>query len=282
MQQTMHDLMDANLCMHLTSCLGTQRWDDHRDSEQRADPHASECIDETIIAVLSEDEYVWEAAIKDSVLREALKAADERVGQAAAFLLALRGDVDMIPALDKVIDEGKMVWKLRAIRGLAALNDERCAPALIKAITMDRDVYHRAAVEALRKLGPKAEPAWQAALNHPNSHIRWHAAYALGVLGDARGVQLLAEALFEEDSNVRWASVEVLTRLGELALPAILKALSSRASMGPGRQAIFQALKGAAFHSPEAQARLKPLFDCLHMPDTYRDAPQVAGRLLQE
>jgi hypothetical protein len=281
MQQTMHDMMDANLCMHLVSCLGTQRWDEHRDCEQRADAHASDCIDEAIIAVLSQDEYEWETAIKDSVLRKALKHDDGRLRQAAAFVLALRGDAEMIPALDAVIDEGKMVWKLRAIRGLATLDDERCAPALIKAVALDRDVYRNAAVEALRKLGAKAEPAWQAALNHPNNHVRWHTAYALGVLGDARGMPLLAEALFDQDSNVRWASVEVLSCLGEQALSAILQALSNRTSLGTGRQAIFQALKRAAFYSPAQQRRLAPLFESLHMPNTYEEAPHVARRLLE-
>jgi HEAT repeat protein len=93
---------------------------------------------------------------------------------------------------------------------------------------------------------------------------------------------LLAEALFDEDTNVRWASVEVLTHLGKDVIPAMLNALSCHPDLNPGRQAVFQALKGATFNCPEEQARLKPLMECLHMPDTCNEAPAVAGRMLRE
>jgi len=277
MQQTMHDLLDANLCMHLICCLGTQRWAGRRDGA-----HISEPVDEAILSVLTTDEYLWEGAIKCSVLHEALKHPGERIRMAATCTLGMRGDVEMIPALAADIEAAKPVWKVRLIRALGALNDARCVPALVKALTLDRGAYHTAAVQALRGLGCRAVPAWQAAMDDPNSHIRWHAACGLGDLGDASGASLLADALFDEDSNVRWASVEVLTHLGKDGIPAMLHALSRHPDLHPGRQAVFQALKGAAYNCPQEQRRLRPLIECLHKPDTCKEAPVVAGRILRE
>lgn len=281
MQQTMHDLMDANLCMYLISCLGTGRWAEHWSIQQHLGAQ-TECIDEALLSVLSTDEYVWESAIKDSVLQEALKHADERIRVAAACTLGMRGEGEIIPALEEAVENAKPIWKLRAIRALGALNDARCASALIKALTLDQGVYHTAAVQALNKLGCRAEPAWRAAMNDQNSHIRWHAACGLGDLGDAGGAPLLAEALFDEDSHVRWASVEALTHLGKDVIPAMLNALSCHPDPNPGRQAVFQALKGAALNCPQERARLKPLMECLHLPDACKEAPAVAGRILRE
>lgn len=277
MQQTMHDLMDANLCMHLTSCLATQRWAGRRDG-----PRTSECFDEAILSVMTTDEYVWEGAIKVSVLHAAMQRSDTRMRLATICILGMRGEVQMIPALAAAIEDAKIIWKPRLIRALGALNDARCLPALLGALALDRGAYHTDVVKALRSMGYLAEPAWQEMMSHPDSHIRWHAACGLGELGDGRGASLLADALFDEDSNVRWASVEVLTHLGTDGIPAMLHALSRHPDLNPGRQAIFQALKGAAFNSPQEQRRLRPLMECLHKPDTCKEAPAIAGRILRE
>lgn len=99
MQETMHDLADRNLVSHLLGCLANQRWNGHRDCDRRADAETSERIDQAIIAVLKQDEYAWEDAIKESVLREALHDPDPHRRRAAAFLLGLRGRDEVIPSL---------------------------------------------------------------------------------------------------------------------------------------------------------------------------------------
>jgi HEAT repeat protein len=282
MQETMHDLADNNLCSHLLSCLALQRWGDHRDCELRADAEASERIDAAIVTMLTQDEYEWETAIKEGVLREAFNSPEPHLRQAAAFILGLRGAVDVIPVLEAALLEGKSIEKLRAIQALDALNDARCAAPLIKAISMDRDIYHSSAVKALHNLGEKADAAWQQALHHPDHRIRWHAAQSLGEIGDTRAAGILAEGIFDDQSAVRWASVEILTRLGSNVIPAILAALGEKVRLGLSRQALFQVLKGASFSSVKDQARLKPLLECLHMPDGCAEAPAIARRLLQE
>lgn len=281
-KQTLHDLFDTNLGAHLLSCLGIHRWDGQRDCESRADPDVSERIDQSVIAVLVEDEFEWETPIKVSVLRLGLQDPEPRKRQAAAVVLGMRGDASVIPALEDVLENGKLIWQFRAIQALDILNDERCAAPLVRALSHDPDTFYKPALKALRRLGSKAETAWQQALRHSNSHIRWHAAQGLGDLGDPRGMQILAKGLFDDDSTVRWASVEILTRLGSTVIPSILEALSAQKRLGLTRQAVFQVLKGAAFQDRAVQARIQPLLDCLYMPDACIEAPQLARRLLKE
>lgn len=280
MQETIHDIASADLWEHLLSCLGAQCWQEHRDSDRRVDQEASQRIDQSIARVFTQDEYEYEGATKEAVLRKALSAPQAEIRYAAAYLLGLRGDKQMIPLLDEILETAPKIWKVRAVHALTAIGDERCGPPLIKGLAMDRGAVHTECKQALMKLGPVVEKAWVEALNHPDSHIRWHAARGLGDPKNVRSMQLLAEGLLDENREVRWASADTLARIGPPSVPATLAVISRAVLTTPSRQAAYHALHGIS--SRRLRERLKPLLDALQSPTGSVEAPAIAQRLLAE
>lgn len=277
-----------------------------------------ENISETEAQVIAEayvlDEGDEEKTIKEAILQEAfhqlpgIDEAGKRKRQAAAYLLALRGDSSVIPVLEEIIlgDEprdqhgrptGKPVrhtqsrspsdeltWKLRAVQALAALHDERCGSALVKALTVGQyttdQQLHQAARRALGELGSLAEAAWLETLDHPDSHMRWHAARGLGQIGNPLAVEILAEGLYDDNNAVRWATAQVLANLDSTALPAVLNVLCQRQLNEPFRQAAYHALHAMPSHL--TQAYIAPLLKALSSPATSIEAPAIAQRMLSE
>lgn len=283
MQETVHDLSDVQLWHHLLACLATHRWETAgggRDCERRADPLASERIDQAIMQLFTFDENQWEKPAKEAILHAGLEEQAPEIRHAAVLLLALRGDPQAIPGLGEILDFGKPQWKLRAVEAMCNLHDERCGFVLIKALAVDNEVLHRAARHALIAQGPLAEPAYLLALNHPDSHIRWHAARGLGMLGNARAVELLAQGLYDDNLSVRWATAGALARLDAAAVPAILKVLITHKISESLRRASYHALH--AMSSPHTQERLRPLLETLRSSGANLRAPGVAQRLLAE
>jgi HEAT repeat protein len=195
-------------------------------------------------------------------------------------LLGLRGDPRAIPYLDETIESGTTSWRLRSVRALATLRDKRCGPPLIKALAINRGSLHREARRALQSLGHLVKSAWLNALDHPDAHIRWHAARGLGELGDDRFALILAEGLLDDNYAVRWATSDVLARLGKRGVPATLTILSQRHLTEQSRQAAYHALHGIT--SSQIQQRLKPLLDALQSPVANIEVPVIAQRLLME
>jgi HEAT repeat protein len=173
-----------------------------------------------------------------------------------------------------------MCWRLRAVKALAALKDERCGPPLIKALATNRNNLHREARRALQSLGHLAKSAWLKALDHSDAHIRWHAARGLGELGDASYTYILAEGLLDENYAVRWATADVLAHLGKRGVPATLTILSQRKVTEQSRQAAYHALHGIT--SRRIQQLLKPLLYALRSPAASVEVPGIAQRLLLE
>jgi hypothetical protein len=280
MQESIHDMSSTDLWQHMLSCLTIQCWEDQRDSDRRVDQEASQRIDQSITEIFTQDEYEGEQFVKEAVLREALYDPRPEIRYGAAYLLGLRGDKEMIPLLEEILDTAVKSWKVRAVRALGAIYDERSAMPLIKALAMDRGPLHSEAKQALRALGPLAEKAWVEALNHPDSHIRWHAARGLGDPSDTRSLQLLAEGLLDENREVRWASADALARIGPPAVPPTMAVISQCTLTTPVRQAAYHALHGV--FSRRLRERLKPLLEALQSPAGNVEAPAIAQRLLGE
>lgn len=279
-QAAIHNNPNPRLWTQLLSCLAIQCWDEHRDSDQRVDQEASQRIDQAITQVFVEDEHDWEAPLKDQLLQAALQDTRAEFRYAAATLRGLRGDPEMIPLLEEILDTAVKSWKVRAIRALAVIGVERCAMPMIRALAMDRGALHSEAKRALQELGPLAEKGWREALTHPDSHVRWHAARGLGEAAGVRSIEVLAEGLNDSNHEVRWATADVLARIGPPAVPATLRVISSLTLSAPTRQAAYHALHGVL--SRRLRERLKPILEALRSPAASVEAPAIAQRLLQD
>lgn len=280
MQEAVHDLEDLRIWHKLLMCLALHQWEDHLDCQRRSDPEASMRIDQAIIEVFLEDRNGWEKPQKEKILQDALTNTTPRMRYAAAYLLGLRGDHQAIPFLSEAIESQYVEWKLRAVKALANLKDEKCGPPLLKLLIEDRGKLHREASRALHSLGKLARPAWEQALDHPDSHIRWHAARGLGEMGDSRLALILAEGLRDDDYAVRWATADVLAKLGEEGVPATLTMLSRYPLSEQFRRAAYHALHGVV--SNQTRKRLKPLLDSMRGPAASVEAATVAQKLLME
>jgi HEAT repeat protein len=280
MLETVHDLTDACLWEHLLRSLATHRWDGQRDCQRRSDPQASKRLDRSLIKAFTQDESEAERRVKEAVLGEALEDPEALVRTVAAYLLLLRGDLEAIPVLAETLESIPERWQLRVMRALGTQKDPRCGPPLLKLLVEGKPELHRQASWALMNLGEAAKPIWLAILDHPNAHIRWHAARGLGQIGALQSAPILAEGLRDPEYVVRWASADVLAQLGEAAVPATLAMLAYHELDGQFRQAAIHALHGV--RSQRAQERLKPLLDALHGPNAGVEAPVLAQRLLTE
>ena len=280
MQEAIYDLTDARIWSKLLRCLSIQRWNEHQDCERRSDLVASQRIDQSIREVFLEDESEEDKTIKETALLSGLGDLIPQIRQSSAYLLGLRGDSHALPVLSDTLDTGSKEVQLRAIRALESVQDERCGPPLLKALIKDRGEVHREAGRALNRLGHLVESTWLEALDHPDNHIRWHGARGLGKIGDARYAYKLAEGLLDENQLVRWATADVLTKLGTKAVPATLTIISQCELNEQSRQAAYNALHGIM--SRQIQARIKPLLDALRGPAASIEAPVIAQHLLME
>ncbi len=279
MQRMMHALSDTVLWQHMLRCLAVHCWEDRQDTEYRVNAETSQRIDQSIAEVFMRDEYPQEVQDKEVVLRKALTAQDRFVRYAAAYLLGLRKDVTVIPHLAQMTEEAPKSWQVRAVRALGVIGDERCAPALIRALALGKGALHSEARQALQKLGRLAEEAWQQALTSPERRIRWQAARGLDDPGHVRSLDILAEGLQDDDPEVRWETSVALARLGDRAIPATLKVLSRGPVSKPLRQAAYHVLSNAARCS--SRQELAPLLEMLCGPARGEIVAEVAGRLLQ-
>jgi len=280
MQDAIHDLKSTKIWPRLLKCLALHRWDDHLDCERRSDPAASSRIDQAIIEAFIEDQNGWETPYKDKLLKQAMSDPEPRIRYAAAYLLGLRGDMSAIDGLSEAVISSSMTWKQRAVKALASLKDERCAPPLIQLLIEDRGELHREAGRALHSLGARARSAWESVLDHPDSHIRWHAARGLGEMGISSLALPLAEGLRDDDYVVRWATADVLARLGEAGIPATLTMLSRHPLTERFRRAAYHALHGVS--STRAQKRIKPLLEAMRGPAASIETASIAQQLLME
>lgn len=279
-QGTIHEKADAYFWQLLLHCLALGCWEEQVEDDHRVNQEASERIDESIAEMFCKDMNDWEKPIKEAVLQEVLNHPIIDIRYSAAYLLGLRGEKPIIPVLEEMLDNAKKMWKVRAVQALAAIKDERCGLPLIKALAMDRGPLHNEARLALEQLGPLAESAWQKALDHQDEHIRWHAARGLSDPGNVQSMHILAEGLFDESHEVRWATADALARIGASAIPAILAVISRYQITNPSRQAILFALRGTVSRSYKQW--LKPLLDVLKNPLSSVEAPAIARRLLDD
>jgi HEAT repeat protein len=278
MKETIHDFGSYIVWESLLDSLATHHFNNHLDCDRRSDYEASKRIDQSIIEIYIQDESEVETRIKVFVINKGFNHSDPRVRKTTACIAGLRGNVNAIPILGEIIKNGTYNLKLRVVKILAVLDDDRCVPHLAYALKENQGVLHREARRALHNLGKKAESAWIELLHHPDSHIRWEAARGLAEIGDSRAVHLLAEGLLDENYVVRWATADVLSYLGESAVPAVLTILSRSKLSQPVRVAAYHALHRIS--NASIQKRLSDVLEALRSPAANIQTPVVAQRLL--
>jgi hypothetical protein len=285
MLTAIHDWHHTRLWKHMLRCLALHRWSlepgqaKTMDCHRRDDPQASERIDHSIAEAFVVDESVAEKSAKEVVLRLGLASSEAPVRYASACLLGLRGNPDSLPFLERAVDFGDTDWKIYAIASLAALNDERSGPPLVRALAQPNLQVHKAAGRALEEMGAVAQPALIQALEQPDSHVRWHAARCLGAIGDVRAMHVLAAGMLDDDRSVRWASASALAEIGGPAAPAILDIIRTHRVDEDLRQVVYHAL-----HTMPSASRkeLQPLIEALSSPATSSLAPAIASKMVME
>jgi hypothetical protein len=111
-----------------------------------------------------------------------------------------------------------------------------------------------------------------------SSHYKWLKDVPCIIIGCSK-LDILAKGLYDESHAVRWATAYVLADLGSVAVPSILKALTTHPINEPFRQAAYHALHSMR---PKAlQEELKPLLDALHALGADIEAPMVAEKMLE-
>ena len=281
-QDAIRQANNPRLWRGLISILADRCWEtsqDHpRPIQVHPDPEHQLRIDEGILDLFASDQSPAEFPRKMAALRDCAESNSVRQRYIAHYLLVSRGDYSALESLKSLFPQAGLEWQLRTVRLLANLNTTEVGPLLIEALSSSNRILHHEAHRALTGLGKYATDAWITALQHPDSHIRWHAARGLGELGDLRALPLLAAGLRDENAAVRWATSGLLARMGSRAVPAILHEISRNPLDEPARQATYHALHGMS--GRELPARLAPILDALHGQGSDLLAPSTAQKLL--
>ncbi|HXW83040.1 MAG TPA: HEAT repeat domain-containing protein [Candidatus Binataceae bacterium] len=143
------------------------------------------------------------------------------------FATELRGsEAERLDALERLTRESA-----------APLSDDAIG-ALIACLGSVSKTVQRRAAEAIAALASRDDRlllAVRAALSSESAQARWGAAYALGAIDGALGMEsaeALLEALADHDSDVRWSAVELLGRLCRIHPREVAARLMRRAHDG--------------------------------------------------
>lgn len=281
-QDAIRQSNQVKLWRGLVSVLADRSWEVVLDEPQlihlHPDPEHQLRIDESILELLSDDKTPAETDPKIAALQDCARSNSIQQRYIANFLLVCRGELSAIPTLREYFPHTTLEWQLRTVRVLARQDNPDGGPLLIDALSSGNRILHHAAHQALTALGIHATAAWINALEHPNSHIRWHAARGLGELGDSRALKILVCGLRDENAAVRWATAHLLARMGSRAVPAILEEISHKPLDEPSRQVAFHALHSMA--GKNLRNRLAPMIEALHGFGSDLLAPMIAQRML--
>lgn len=283
-QDAIHQANHVNLWRGLISVLADRVWEtipgEPKPIHLHPDQEHQLRIDESILELLAEDQSPAEVDTKTMALRESARSNSLQQRYIANYLLVSRGEWDAIPTLKELFPKTTLEWQLRTVRLLGKQGITAAGTLLIDALGSSNRILHHEAHQALKALGVHATEAWISALEHPNSHIRWHAARGLGELGDTRAIRILVTGLRDDNAAVRWATANLLARIGDRAVPAILEEISRKPLDEPSRQVVYHALNGMS--GRDLRNRLAPIIEALHGFGADLLAPMIAQKLLTE
>jgi HEAT repeat protein len=277
MQATLHECTDPAVWQGLVRCMGEHCWEAGPPDKRLTDIETAYRLDESIRLAFTQDYSLAEGEMKLAVLQASLRHQNAGVRYAAACLLGLRGDLTALPALKDALEQGELVWQVRAIRALVVVDDPRCGPLLLWALSQGQSAVHQEAGQAVRKVANSIQQTLAEALQHPDNHVRWHAACALVEIGDMRGVDVVTDGLLSESRIIRFASAEALASLGERCVPGLLNLLSRPGLMQPTLQAVGHAFNAIESHT--MRQHLHPLLLALQDPTSSTTVSTIAQQV---
>jgi len=124
--------------------------------------------------------------------------------------------------------------------------------SLIHTLANKNGLARQKARHSLVRAGRPAVPLLIRALQESRvDQVRWEAAKALGVMGDARAIPVLVKALEDNDADVAWLAAEALQKLQKAAWPALLHALiqygAESAALRQGAHHVFRRQRQEGF-----------------------------------
>ena len=146
-------------------------------------------------------------------LQKAIKSSDNRDRHNAHWVLGHLGKDDpntIVPILVKLLEHGRTETRLNVVKALGETGSEEAIPALAALIgsgaarsERDREEpeVRQLAVEALGKIGGAAVPELVKIVENKGSSLRVDAIRTLAVLGDAKVVEPLLDALKERSNR---------------------------------------------------------------------------------
>jgi hypothetical protein len=130
-----------------------------------------------------------------------LKEKDKEIRGGAADALAVWGSKENVPALlAALLDKTKFSGLDRVMRTLGKFKDERAVEPL--AAWLEDAGDRGSAAEALKEMGPMAETAVLARLNHPDDQTKTAACNVLRVIGTRQSLPALEKLASHPDFNV--------------------------------------------------------------------------------
>jgi HEAT repeat protein len=216
---------------------------------------------------------------KVAVLRESLNDDNLNIRYHAALLLGWRRDRAALPCLIDMLNSGDEVWAIPAAIVLGEKGYSQVADALVDVMAGNLPGLHRAAVHALEELGRPAVPALIRALQHSDTHVRWHAARALGRIRAPEAISALIDAQDDVDSGVRWLVGEALICQGDDALEPLLQNLVHSPLNAFLRNSAIHVLRHFQREGLQAVA---PVVEALRSAEFNTLTPMAAYPVLQE
>jgi HEAT repeat protein len=182
-------------------------------------------------------------------LIEGLADAEEEVREESASGLGHFGESALAPLID-VLDDDDEDAQRWALYALGVMADPRAVPHLLKALQSDAAAVAGQASRSLRLCGDDAlEQLVAIMLDDVDPQTRWHAAAALGGLGE-RGIAALVTAAGSDDPEVRMFAV--------VGLSAVVGQLSFRI-FSPDDSRVIEPLAAALYDTEPVVRRLAAL-----------------------
>jgi HEAT repeat protein len=176
-------------------------------------------------------------------LIEALQNEDSGVRHSAAYALGRieeAKETEAGEAVKELLTDANESVRAAAARSLGLLGVTEAVPLLIERLH-DVPAVRANASSALAMFGDEAIPALAEALQDEDADVRAAAAEALGASKSADAVTPLIDALSDEAESVRLPVARGLARLGDLAVPILVERLADEET---GMQIALSAILG--------------------------------------